>query len=99
MENPFEIIINKLESIEKMLLDLKTKEDSADNVSEVLLETKEVLEKLKISPATLYNWRNQGKIPFHKIGRRVYYKESQILAALDVPVMKEILLRRSERSV
>jgi excisionase family DNA binding protein len=50
--------------------------------SDKILEAPEVLELLKISPATLENWKRQGKIAFYRIGRRVYFKLSGINAAL-----------------
>lgn len=50
--------------------------------SDEILEAPEVLELLKISPATLENWKRQGKIIFYRIGRRVYFKKSEIKAAL-----------------
>jgi excisionase family DNA binding protein len=53
------------------------------NDSEKVLESSEVVRLLKISPATLENWKRQSKIPFYRIGRRVYFKESEVLTALN----------------
>jgi len=35
----------------------------------------------KISRVTLYNWANQGLIPEHRIGGKVYYKYSELMAS------------------
>jgi excisionase family DNA binding protein len=51
--------------------------------SDKVLQSSEVIKLLKISPATLQNWKLQGKIPFYRIGRRVYFKESEVLTALN----------------
>ncbi|MDP9954794.1 excisionase family DNA binding protein [Epilithonimonas hungarica] len=42
------------------------------------LTKKEVATRLKISIGTLNNWIKDEKIPSHKIGRRVLFKESEI---------------------
>lgn len=47
------------------------------------LTKKEVAKKMKISIGTLNNWIKDEKIPFHKIGRRVLFKESEIEEAIN----------------
>ena len=47
-----------------------------------LLSRLEVMELLKISEVTLYNYEKQGKIKGYGIGGRRLYKESDILNSL-----------------
>lgn len=43
-----------------------------------LMTIKEVLEYFSISQKTLYNWNAEGKINCVRVGRRVYYRRSDI---------------------
>lgn len=43
----------------------------------------EVLSMLSISRATLNRRRKNGEIPFYTFGKRVYFKRSEIMAALE----------------
>ena len=42
------------------------------------LDNKQVCELLKISPRTLQTYRNTGVLPYSQIGRKCYYKDSDI---------------------
>ena len=56
---------------------------------EPFIKTEEATDLLKVSKVTLLAWRKQGLIPFHKINSRVYYKKSELLAAVpDLPNRK-----------
>lgn len=39
-------------------------------------------EILGLSRMGLYSWRRSGKIPYHKIGKRIYFKRTDIDGAL-----------------
>ena len=47
-------------------------------MSETFLTSKQVAAKLQVTEKTLKNWRDQGKIPAHKVGRAVRFKESEV---------------------
>ena len=49
------------------------------------LNREEVIQLLKISPSTLYNWTSQGKVRAYGLGAKVYYKQSEI-ESLMVPL-------------
>ncbi len=53
-----------------------------DPAMDLLITSAEVMELCKISPTTLQNWRNENKIPFKKIGNKIYYMKSDVLNAL-----------------
>lgn len=64
------VVTDEIDKVKKSLT-------KASKRSEYLTK-KEVAKKLKISIGTLDNWIRDDKIPFHKIGRRVLFKESEI---------------------
>ncbi|GGG93368.1 helix-turn-helix domain-containing protein [Pedobacter zeae] len=61
----------------------------ARNQSDELSIT-ECIDYLKISETTLHRYKNNGVIPFYKAGRTIYFKRSEIDAALSsAPVKKK----------
>lgn len=46
---------------------------------ESLLKTNEVADFLKVSPLTIKLWKRDGKIPYRKIGRLVFYDKTDVL--------------------
>jgi hypothetical protein len=79
MENPFEIILEKLNNIEKAIENLRTK---ATNDNEVLLSRVETCELLKINFSTLWKHTKSGKLASYGIGNRVYYKKAEVLNSI-----------------
>jgi predicted DNA-binding transcriptional regulator AlpA len=57
------------------LITKKPKDDS-----DKILTREEVCKLLKVSTTTLFNWNNDKILVNFKIGRRVYYMESDVLA-------------------
>lgn len=51
--------------------------------TEEYLTRKEVCEMLKIDKSTLWRWTKEGLIAAYGAGNRVYYKRSEIEAALE----------------
>lgn len=50
---------------------------------EPLIKTEEACELLGVTKVTLLDWRKKGLVPFLKLNSRVYYKRSELLAALE----------------
>jgi excisionase family DNA binding protein len=48
-----------------------------------LLSFKEVCVMLNISSSCLNQWKSQGKIPFKKLGKRVFFYRTDIISALE----------------
>ena len=48
-----------------------------------LLTRDEVAKILNVSFTTLFHWNNDGTLPAQKIGKRVYYKRSNIMDKLN----------------
>lgn len=76
MENPFEVILEKLNSIEKAIKRLSTPNKNEDDI---LLSRVETCELLKINFSTLWKHTKSGKLTSYGIGNRVFYKKAEIL--------------------
>lgn len=50
-----------------------------NNEHEPLLSTDTACKELTVSRATLNNWEKKGIIKGHRIGRRVYFKRSELI--------------------
>ena len=75
------------EEIYSLFKDLQTKLDDLKNNFELKAPTEyltrsEVAQMLKCDLSTIHNWTKKGKIIPYGIGNRVYYKRSEIEAAL-----------------
>lgn len=79
MENPFEIILEKLNNIEKAIGKLNL---SSNNDSDTVLSADETCELLKIKRTSLWKWTKKGKLASYGLGNRVYYKKEEVLKSL-----------------
>lgn len=50
--------------------------------SERLLKIEEVSEIFGVSINTVHDWKKKGKIPFYRIGSRIFFKRSEIIRSL-----------------
>lgn len=48
------------------------------------LSTGEAMELLNCSKTTLWKWCKEGRIRKHGLGRKIYYKRSEILSAIQL---------------
>jgi excisionase family DNA binding protein len=60
---------------------LSTSSNNNEDIEEILTR-EQVCTLLKVSNTTLFNWANNKILENHKIGRRVYYRKSEVLALL-----------------
>jgi predicted DNA-binding transcriptional regulator AlpA len=51
---------------------------------EALWNSAEIEKMLGISKITLYLWRKKRQIPYHRIGKKIFYKKSEIERVMDV---------------
>ncbi len=85
MENPFEIIIDKLNNIEKILMKLQgvnslnelgiTSENEIMNLGQLAMY-------IDLSKSAIYKHTSTRNIPFYKSAKRIYFKKSEIDAWL-----------------
>ncbi len=73
------ILIEELKKFGNYFNQDTTKSDGLDEY----LTREEVCKRLKVSYTTLYNWHNEKILVNFKVGRRVYYKESDVKALLN----------------
>jgi excisionase family DNA binding protein len=81
MTNPFEVIENRLTSIENLLLDLKQKpiDVGKQNEAEKLLTIQEAAEFLSLTVPTIYSKVSKNQLPFMKRGKRLYFSSVQLI--------------------
>ncbi len=79
MENPFEIILEKLNNIEKSIEKLSV---SSLNDSDKLLSADETCDLLKIKRTSLWKHTRTGKLTSYGFGNRVYYKKAEVLKSI-----------------
>lgn len=80
MENPFEMIMEKLEGIERLLHELRATNSVAYKVQadKQIMDINQLAEYLKCSKSSLYKDTASRKIPHFKRGKRVYFKKTEI---------------------
>ena len=80
MENPFEVINQKLDRIDKLLVSLVPTEAAITNAhfNKEILTLKEICEYLELSSSHIYKLTSRREIPFAKTGKRIFFKKSDI---------------------
>lgn len=76
MENPFKLILARLDSIERAIERIKI--PTQIQVVNELMDMKEVVLYLKISSSAIYKLTSSNRIPHYKNGKKVYFKKSEI---------------------
>jgi excisionase family DNA binding protein len=89
MTNPFEILDKRLENIEMMLLNLKHKEPQQQLKSDVTFSIFELANYLKVTKATIHAYKNRKVFPYYQTGRTVFFKKSEVDAALEIDGKKK----------
>jgi excisionase family DNA binding protein len=95
MENPFEIIIEKLNSIETLLKKpiLNSNTELQNSTVDEIMDLEQVAKYIKLAKATIYGLTSSRKIPHFKRTKRLYFKKSEIEAWLTehkIKTMEEI---------
>ncbi len=82
MNNPFEILNDRLSNIENLLLDMKhsPKELIKTSNDDVWFDLTELCEYLPDKPKkpTVYTWISLGTIPFHKGKKKLRFLKTEI---------------------
>ena len=78
MENPFEIILKKLDAIENLVSVHKSSEQQI--IGKEILSVNELSDYLSISKSTIYKLTSSQEIPHYKpSGKLLYFKKSEIV--------------------
>lgn len=80
MQNPFEEIVQELQSIKAALSELKTS-DTQTPIE--IIDRKELMKRLRITEPTVIIWGRKGKIPELRIGANVRYNWPAVVKALE----------------
>lgn len=81
MENPFEIIIERLNSIENFLIELARIQNpvfSNQVIQEEFMTVSSLGQYLDISVSTIYQLTCKKEIPYCKKGKRLYFNKKEI---------------------
>jgi excisionase family DNA binding protein len=92
MENPFEIIIEKLNSIESMVKAIMRTDNGIGVITEVL-NLEQAAEYVSLSKSAIYKKTSERNIPHFKQGKKLYFKRSELdswLTAQKVDTKAEI---------
>ena len=86
MENPFEIIIERLNAIDNTLEDMSKKYYAMiakESNKKEIITINEVAEYLYLSVPTVYGLVHKGLIPHYKVRKRLYFKRAEIIEMVD----------------
>lgn len=80
MENPFEVIIEKLNNIENLLKSYRLQDNSKvlQVGSPEILNLDQATEYLSLSKSTLYKFTSQREIPHFKKGKKIYFRKKEL---------------------
>jgi excisionase family DNA binding protein len=78
MENPFELIIDRLDKIEKSIESLKSSNNLLEKENDIFFSIDELSEYLKISKSSIYGFVHRKKIPYYKFSRSLNFKKTEI---------------------
>lgn len=57
-------------------------ENSKEDVPEDLLSIEDIQKVFKVSKVTIHKWKKKGLLPFYKMNRKVYFKKSEVIDAM-----------------
>ena len=63
----------------------------------VLMNFNETIQFLGISRSTLNIWKSQGRLPYKKLGKRIFFNQQEILDALEDSNYSKLKKLRSEK--
>ncbi len=82
MYNPFEVIVEKINSLEEKFLTLNI---STNPPSIEIIDRYELCKRLNITEPTAIRWEKKGQIPSLRIGSNVRYNWPKVVNALENP--------------
>ena len=92
MENPFEVILDKLNNIENLLKTVMKNDNGTVTITEVL-NLNQAAEYVSLSKSAIYKKTSERNIPHFKQGKKLYFKRSELddwLTGLKISTNAEI---------
>lgn len=74
---------NDLANLIKKAVQEAIDEDRKDRDSDKLLNAKELCQLLGIHLSTLNTWKAESKIPFKRLGKRIFFNKNEVLDSLE----------------
>ena len=74
MENPFEMILLRLERIENLIKELSGERTDDD----IILDVKQASKYIHLSVSRTYKFTSEKEIPHYKKGKRLYFKKTEL---------------------
>jgi excisionase family DNA binding protein len=75
MENPFELILDKLNNIESLIKELKIQNQPAPIE---IMNINQVADYIGVAKSTIYKYTACRMIPHSKQGKKIYFKKSEL---------------------
>lgn len=94
MDNPFEILIQQNAEILQYLRELKgiptpSSSSSAQISEDIKMSMDEVAKYLNKAKTTIQRYKNNGVFPYYQAGRTVFFKKSEVDAAMSSAAPKK----------
>lgn len=80
LANKIEILTKEVRDLRKDLIDLKQKKEEEAESSDRFITKKEAANILRCSQSTIDNYRRNGKLKSHKIGKSVLFHREDVIA-------------------
>lgn len=77
MENPFEMIVDKLNDIENLLKSVMKNDNGSVTITEIL-NLNQAATYLSLSKSALYKKTSERTIPHFKQGKRLFFKRAEL---------------------
>ena len=84
MENPFQALMNRLQSIETILLEIQKHphHETYSDSNEKLFTVKEAAHFLNLTVPTIYSKVSKGELPYMKRSKRLYFSSMELTSYL-----------------
>ena len=92
MENPFELILDKLNTIENLLKTVMKNDNGTVRITEVL-NLNQAAEYVSLSKSAIYKKTSERNIPHFKKGKKLYFKKRELdnwLTSMKISTKDEI---------
>jgi hypothetical protein len=66
----------------KDALTLERQVKAPEPIPEDLLSIEDIQKVFKVSKVTVHKWKKKGLLPFYKMNRKVYFKKSEVIDAM-----------------
>jgi excisionase family DNA binding protein len=66
----------------KDALTLNPQVNVPEPIPEDLLSIEDIQKVFKVSKVTVHKWKKKGLLPFYKMNRKVYFKKSEVIEAM-----------------